>query len=186
MKNIWKIAPLALFVLTLGSQLARADQVPPSAAGTSGLSEKVRHELVMLPFYTVYDDLNFQVNGDVVTLTGEVTRPTLKSDAEAAVKHVAGVSSVDNQIQVLPVSSFDNQIRRQVYATLFSANSPLFRYGLGADPSIHILVENGHVTLKGTVGSQADKTIANVYVQGLFGVFSVTNDLTVNAVGRAA
>src|SRR5262249_23906555 len=156
------------------------DQAPLSPVGRSDLSDKVRHELVMLPFYSVYDALDFQVSGDVVTLTGEVTRPTLKSDAESVVKRLAGVSKVDNRIQVLPVSNFDEQIRRQVYLTLFSTNSPLFRYGLGADPSIHILVENAHVILKGMVGSQADKTIAKVYVQGLFGVFSVTNDLTVS------
>jgi osmotically-inducible protein OsmY len=180
MKRSWKIAPLALFILILGIPSSRADQAPSSAAGPSDLSEKVRHELVMLPFYSVYDDLNYEVNGDTVTLTGAVTRPTLKSDAEAVVKRIPGVNRVDNQIALLPLSDWDNQVRRMVYVTLFNSGSPLFRYGLGADPSIHILVDNGHVTLKGTVASQADKNIANLYVQGLFGVLSVTNDLNVS------
>src|SRR5438477_3770575 len=106
MKHNWKLAPLALFIplfiLVLGIQPSRADQAQPSAAGPSGLSETVRHELVMLPFYGVYDDLNCEVSGDTVTLTGAVTRPTLKSDAEAVVKRIPGVRKVDNQIAVLP------------------------------------------------------------------------------------
>jgi osmotically-inducible protein OsmY len=175
-------APLGLFLMTLlVSPLLsplRADHAP-SAKGQASVEQQVRHELRMLPFYSIFDDLNYTVRGDTVTLTGKVTRPTLKSDAEAVVKRIEGVSKVDNQIEVLPLSSFDNRLRRAVYARLFNINSPLFRYGLGADPSIHIIVENGHVTLKGTVSNQSDKNIAGLYAGGIFGVFSVTNDLTV-------
>ena len=184
MKYSLRIAPRALLALALPLALMvsplRADQSPASAAGPTSLSEQVRHELVMLPFYSVYDDLSYEVSGDTVTLSGAVTRPTLKSDAEAVVKRLEGVSKVDNQIVVLPLSTFDNQVRRAVYLALFSSNSPLFRYALGSDPSIHIIVDSGHVTLKGFVSSQADKTIAEMYVKGMFGVFSVTNQLTVS------
>ena len=178
MKN--RIAALAVFALALMAAPLRASQGTASPAGPGSLDEQVRRELALLPLYSVYDDLNYEVTGDTVTLSGHVTRPTLKSAAEAVVKRVAGINNVLNQIEVLPLSPWDNQVRRAVYLTLFSSNSPLFRYGLGADPSIHILVENGHVTLKGTVSSDSDKQIAGMYVKQLFGVFSVTNDLTVS------
>jgi len=179
-----RVAPLAALAIGLAASLVlsaplRADQTAPSTTGPAGIEAKVRHELVTLPFYSVYDDLNFEVTGDTVTLTGKVMRPTLKSDAEAVVRRIEGVSRVVNQIEVLPLSSWDNQVRRAVYLTLFTPNSPLFRYGLGADPSIHIIVQNGHVTLKGTVSNASDKQIAGMYVGQLFGVFSVTNDLSV-------
>src|ERR1041384_6266660 len=165
MKRNWRMAPVALLAFALGIVPGHAATANVSSATTApSLAESVRHELVMLPFYSVYDDLNYAVNGDTVTLTGKPPRPTLKSDAEAVVKRIEGVSKVDNQIEVLPLSSFDNDVRRRVYSALFSSNSPLFRYGLGADPSIHIIVDNGHVTLKGTVSSDSDKQIANMYV----------------------
>jgi len=171
---------VGLLGAVLLSAPVRADQNAPSTA-SSDLSAKVRHGLVTLPFYSIYDDLNYTVNGDTVTLTGQVIRPTLKSDAAAVVKRIPGVASVTNQIEVLPLSDWDNRVRRAVYLTLFNANSPLFRYSFGADPSIHIIVENGHVTLKGFVSSKSDKQIATMYVQGIFGVFSVTNDLIVGS-----
>ncbi len=183
MKSINRITAAAALAALLMAAPLRADvgQAPtPSRLPQSELEQQVRHALVTQPFYTLYDDLNYQVSGSTVTLTGKVLVPTLKSDAEAAVKRIAGVTQVVNQIDVLPLSSFDNQVRRAVYMTLFSSNSPLFRYGLGADPSIHIVVENGHVTLTGTVASAVDKTTATHFVSGLFGVFSVTNDLTVS------
>ena len=179
MKKSFRIAQFAVLAMTLLAGPLWATQGPVSNAGARGLNEKVRHELVMLPFYGVYDNLTFAVSGDTVMLTGQVSRPTLKSDAESVVKRIEGVSNVINQIEVLPVSPWDNQVRRAVYLTLFSANSPLFRYALGADPSIHIVVENGHVTLTGAVSSKADKNMASLFVSQLFGVFSVTNDLTV-------
>ena len=154
-------------------------QATPKDGGQQGIVKEVRHELVMLPYYSVFDNLAFQVNGGVVTLEGQVTRPMLKSDAENVVKRIEGVDGVVNRIQVLPLSPMDDQIRRAAYRTLFSENSPIFRYGLGAVPAIHIIVDNGRVTLVGVVDSQADKDIAGVRVNGLSNVFSVTNDLTV-------
>jgi BON domain-containing protein len=182
MKRVVNVVLLGLLGAVLAANPGRADQNTPGAP-SSDLNAKVRHKLVTLPFYSIFDDLNYVVEGGTVTLTGEVTRPVLRSDAEAVVKRIPGVASVSNQIEVLPLSDFDNRIRRSVYLTLFHPNSPLFRYSFGADPSIHIIVDNGHVTLKGFVSSKSDKQIAAMYVQQVFGVFSVTNDLNVGKIG---
>jgi hyperosmotically inducible protein len=144
------------------------------------LVKEVRHELLMLPYYSVFDWLQFEVRGDGnVVLRGQVTRPTLKSDAANVVKNIEGVTRVVNQIEVLPLSPNDDRIRRAVYRTLFNINSPLFRYGQGAVPSIHIIVKNGNVTLKGIVNNQSDANLANIRTNGVSGVFSVRNELTV-------
>jgi hyperosmotically inducible protein len=140
------------------------------------LTREVRHQLLLLPYYSVCDNLMFKVDGDKVTLLGQVVRPTLKSDAEAAVKGIEGVASLDNQIEVLPVSPMDDQLRRAVYRTLYSDGS-LSKYGWSALPSIHIIVKNGHVTLEGVVDSESDKNLANLRANGVPNVFSVTNNL---------
>lgn len=142
------------------------------------IAKEVRHELVMLPYYSIFDDLEYQVNGNTVTLLGAVVNPTLKSDAENAVKHVEGVSRVDNQIKVLPPSPMDDQIRRRVARAIYSQDG-LYRYSMGAVPSIHIIVENGHVTLKGVVDNQMDKTQARMAANQVPGVFSVQDQLQV-------
>lgn len=142
------------------------------------LESKVRHELVMLPYYNVFDNLEFQIDGNRVTLLGQVTRPTLKSDAEAVVKRIAGVGSVDNRIEVLPLSSFDDRIRFAELRAIYSQPG-LDRYGLGAIPSIHIIVANGNVTLVGVVNSETDKNLASIRANLVPGVFSVTNHLRV-------
>ena len=142
------------------------------------MNDAVRHALVMLPYYSIFDDLGFQVSGDVVTLAGDVTRPILKSDAEHAVKRIPGVAQVVNNIKVLPLSSFDWQTRRAVYRAIF-ANGPLYRYAMGTNPSIHIIVANGNVTLVGVVSNEADKDLAYIRANGVPGVFSVTNNLRV-------
>ena len=141
------------------------------------LEHKVRHELLMLPRFTIFDNLSFRVDGNVVTLFGEVTQPVKKIDAENAVKHLEGVTRVDNQIEVLPLSPLDNGIRVREYRALFSG--PLYRYALGTQPSIHIIVKNGNVKLVGFVSSQSDRQLANIRANGVPGVFSVTNDLQV-------
>jgi hyperosmotically inducible protein len=142
------------------------------------LPDAVRHQLVMLPYYSVFDDLQFSVDNGVVTLAGDVTRPVLKSDAANVVKNIAGVTSVVNNIKVLPLSPFDNRIRAATYRSVFGY-AGLYRYAMGANPSIHIIVDNGHVTLKGVVSNQGDKNIAYIRANGVPGVFSVTNDLVV-------
>lgn len=173
---------LGTIIFVAGSSAAVARQQAPAARGTAhsdeGIKREVRHELVMLPWYSVFDNLAYSVNGYKVTLTGQVVRPSLKDDAEAAVKRVEGVESVDNQIEVLPPSPNDDQIRRAEFHAIYSQSS-LQRYAEGAVQQIHIVVKNGHVTLEGIVGSQADKDAANLYANGVPGVFSVTNNLQV-------
>src|ERR1043166_9480142 len=144
------------------------------------LTKEVRQQLLLLPYYSVFDNLMFKVEGDKVTLLGQVVRPTLKSDAEAAVKNIEGVSSIDNHIEVLPVSRMDDQLRRAVYRALYG-DSSLSRYGMSALPSIHIIVKNGHVTLEGVVDSEGDKNLANLRAQSVPNVFSVTNNLNVSS-----
>jgi hyperosmotically inducible periplasmic protein len=144
------------------------------------LVREVRHQLVMLPYYSVFDNLSYKVDGDTVTLEGQVVRPTLKSDAEAVVKGLEGVSTVANNIEVLPNSPNDDRIRRAVYRAIYSSTA-LDRYALQAVPSIHIIVKNGNVTLVGVADSEADKNLAGIRANGVTGVFSVKNDLMVPA-----
>jgi hyperosmotically inducible protein len=144
----------------------------------TSVEKAVRHELVMLPYYNIFDDLSFQVNDGNVTLMGEVTRPTLRSDAENVVKRLEGVRSVTNNIEVLPLSPMDNQIRLATYRSIYGFG-PLQRYAMGAVPSIHIIVKNGNVTLTGVVANEGDKNIANIRANGVSGVFSVKNELKV-------
>lgn len=142
------------------------------------LTKEVRHELLLLPYYGVFDWLAFEVNKNgEVTLHGEVTRPTLKSDAESVVKDVEGVTGVNNQIEVLPLSPNDDRLRIALYRAIYSG--PLFRYSVGAQNPIHIIVRNGRVTLKGIVDSEGDKNIANIRARGVSGTFEVTNELIV-------
>jgi hyperosmotically inducible protein len=140
--------------------------------------KEVRHELVMLPYYGVFDNLAFRVDGTKVTLFGQVTRPTLKSDAENVVKRIEGVTSVDNEIEVLPLSPNDDQIRRAAYRQIYSKPA-LQRYQMGAVPPIHIIVKNGNITLVGVVDNQGDKDMAGIAANGVPGAFKVTNDLAV-------
>ena len=147
------------------------------------LYKEVRHQLVMLPWYSVFDNLAYQVEGDKVTLYGQVTRPTLKSDAESAVKSIEGVSSVVNNIEVLPVSPMDDQLRRAVYRAIYG-DAALSRYSIQAVPSIHIIVKNGNVTLEGVVDNETDKNVAGLRANGVPNVFSVKNNLVVAGDGK--
>jgi hyperosmotically inducible protein len=174
-----------LFALPLtATPFARASQPPDSLQQRSEekyrekLAKEVRHQLVLLPYYSVFDNLAFKVEGDKVTLSGQVARPTLKSDAESAVKGIEGVAAVVNNIEVLPVSTMDDQLRRAVYRAIYH-DSALFRYGESAVPSIHIIVKNGNVTLVGVVDNESDKNLANLRANGVPNVFSVKNDLAV-------
>lgn len=141
--------------------------------------KEVRHVLVMLPFYSLFDNLSYKVEGSTVTLMGETVRPTIKSDAERSVKQIEGVEKVVNDIEVLPVSPNDDRIRRAVYRAIYSKPG-LDTYALRAVPTIHIIVKNGNVTLEGAVGNQMDKTRAGVAANTVSGVFSVTNNLRVD------
>ena len=149
-----------------------------SEKGRARIEREVRHQLVMLPYYSVFDNFAYKVEGDSVTLMGQVTRPTLKSDAENAVKSIEGVERVENRIEVLPLSPGDDRIRRAEYRAIFGSPS-LSRYAIQAVPPIHIIVKNGHVTLEGVVANEGDKNVAGIQANGVPGVFSVTNNLRV-------
>jgi hyperosmotically inducible protein len=153
---------------------AQADQ----AAYNARLAKQVRKELVTLPYYGVFDNLAYEVNGETVVLQGQVTRPSTRKDAERRVSKIEGVERVVNNIQVLPLSSFDDSIRRRTYRAVFRSGS-LYRYAMGANPSIHIVVNRGHVTLEGVVSSKMDSQLAYMAANGVPGVFSVTNNLRV-------
>jgi len=142
----------------------------------SRIAREVRHELVTLPGYRVFDYLTYHIDGSKVTLFGQVTRPPVKSDAEKAVQRIEGVSSVDNQIEVLPVSKLDDHIRFGVYHAIYSKPS-LQRYQMGAVPPIHIIVKNHDVTLEGMVNSVGDKDLAGLAANGVPGVSKLTNNL---------
>jgi hyperosmotically inducible protein len=162
----------------LGAALAVTPMILSAKTTDKPLAERVRHEVVMLPWYSLFDDISYQVEGSKVILTGQVVRPTLKKDAENAVKSIAGVSEVENKIEILPPSPFDDRIRLAVLRSVYGSDGLLY-YGLGASPSIHIMVKNGHVTLAGVVSRPADKALAGVAANMVPGVFSVTNDLQV-------
>src|ERR1700685_4058454 len=168
------------FLFTGAAVIARQNSPAQKGArnSTQYIQKEVGHDLSMVPWYTVFDIMKYSVNGDDVTLTGAVTNPTVKTDAENAVKHIEGVEKVDDQIQVLPPSPMDDQIRRAEYRAIYSQGT-LSRYGLGSLQSIHIIVNGGHVTLEGNVDSEADKNAANIYANSVPGVFSVANNLVV-------
>jgi hyperosmotically inducible periplasmic protein len=178
---------LAIFSLVLSFGLlgtvASANtkqQAPPSdtPAYQTWLANQVRHKLVMLPFYSVFDNLEYQIQGNTVTLKGQVVLPVLKGDAAAAVKHIEGVEAVNNQIEVLPTSPNDDRIRRSVFRAIYRQPG-LDMYAFRSVPTIHIIVKNGNVTLEGAVARQADKTQAGMIANTVPFVFSVTNNLQV-------
>ncbi|HKR60411.1 MAG TPA: BON domain-containing protein [Pyrinomonadaceae bacterium] len=144
--------------------------------------KEVRHELATLPYYGVFDWLQFQVQPDnTVVLKGQVVRPTTKSDAEARVKDIDGVSKVVNEIEVLPLSSQDDRLRAALYRTIYGMDSPLFRYATQAVPPIHIIVEHGRATLKGIVATKSDAQLAYTRARGVPGLFDVKNELQIES-----
>jgi hyperosmotically inducible protein len=169
------IFAIALTIIALPA-LAQQRAVPPQAV--ERIQKEVRHELVMLPFLTVFDNLAYKVDGYNVTLLGQVTKPVLKSDAEAAVKKIEGVEKVDNQIEVLPPSPMDDRLRVNLYRAIYGY-PPMQRYAMPVLKPIRIIVKGGHVTLEGVVDSEADKNIAGIRANGVHGIFSVTNNLVV-------
>ena len=159
---------------------AWAGQTQGSRAMES-LKQEVRHELVTLPYYSVFDWLQADIKPDgTVVLEGQVTRPTLKSDAEARIEKVEGANRVVNNIEVLPLSNFDDELRMNVFRAIYSYSSPLFtKYGLHAVGPIHVILKNGHITLKGVVDSEADSQLAYIKAREVPGAFSVKNELQV-------
>jgi hyperosmotically inducible periplasmic protein len=162
-------------VSTLG--LAQ-DRDAVSARSQERITREVRHELLMLPWFGVFDNIAFKVEGSTVTLLGQVVRPSLKSDAENSIKHIEGVEKVDNQIEVLPPSPMDDQLRLALYRAIYGYPA-LEKYALGVQKPIRLIVKNGRVTLEGVVDNDADKNFAGVRANGVPGIFSVTNNLRV-------
>jgi osmotically-inducible protein OsmY len=149
-----------------------------NTAGASTLEEQVRRQLVSLPYYSVFDNFLFHVQEGQVTLSGQVTQPVVKEDAERAVRSLPGVRGVSSQIEVLPLSRMDDEIRRSIYYAVYEYG-PLQRYGSGAQPAIRIVVKNGNVTLTGAVANAIDRTMVFQRAKTVPGVFSVTNNLLI-------
>jgi hyperosmotically inducible protein len=172
----------ALMMLSSSACFAQGKLIRGGNPGSSNyeawLAQEVRHQLLEVPWYSVFDNLAFQVNGSEVTLLGQVVNPTLKADAETAVKNIEGVTKVNNKIEVLPPSPMDDSIRRAEYRAIYAEPS-LYRYSMGAVPAIHIIVKNGHVTLVGVVANEMDKNVAGIRAMSVPNVFSVENDLRV-------
>jgi hyperosmotically inducible protein len=164
--------------LVLGGMAQAEPRTEVSSRAVERIRKEVGHELLMLPFLGVFDNLAYKVNGTDITLVGQVTRLTLKSDAESAVKSIDGVERVENQIEVLPVSAFDNRLRLRLYHAIYGY-SQLQKYALGVNKPIRIVVKNGHATLEGIVDCEVDKNIAGIQANGVPDVFSVKNNLQI-------
>jgi hyperosmotically inducible protein len=178
MKNRVLIFWAALLALGSSSGAQQAQRNQPSARAQERIVREVRHELLMLPYYGVFDNIAYKVDGYNVTLLGQVVRPVSKSDAENAVKNIEGVEKVDNQIEVLPPSQMDDGLRLQLFRAIYGYPA-LEKYALGLQKPIRIIVKNGHVTLEGVVDSEGDKNLAGIRANGVAGTFSVTNNLRV-------
>ena len=154
----------------------------PNFQTNARLVRQVRHELVTLPYYGVFDWLEFEIQPDnTIVLRGQVVRPTTKSDAEANVKDIDGVSRVVNQIEVLPLSPHDDRLRRALYRAIYGSNSPLFRYAVQSIPPIHLIVNRGRATLKGIVANKSDAQLAYIRARGVSGLFEVKNQLVIES-----
>ena len=169
---------LVITLLSLTALGFAQDRGQPSAKSQDRIIREVRHELLMLPYFGVFDNIAFKVNGDTVTLLGQVVRPTLKSDSENVVKHIEGVEKVDNQIEVLPPSPMDDRLRIRLYRAIYGYPA-LEKYALGVQKPIRIIVKNGNVTLEGVVDNDGDKNFAGIRANSVPGIFAVTNNLQV-------
>jgi hyperosmotically inducible periplasmic protein len=184
MRSITAIPLLSLWVAV--SSLLSAQQTPPPSKhvatetkpAESTLAREVRHQLLVLPYYSVFDHITFTLEGDKVTLTGQVLRPTLKRDAEGSVKSIEGMGTVVNHIEVLPVLPTDDELRRAIYHAIFE-DAVLQKYAVQALPSIHIIVKNGNAALEGSVDSEADKNLAGAKARGVTNVRDMKDNLVV-------
>jgi len=180
MNNFWnKLTRAAALAVPLS--LLATNVFPDTKSGPDRLAKEVRHELLTLPYYRVFDNLTYSVNDKSVDLRGEVIRPTLKSEAENVVKRIEGVTQVNNGIEVLPLSGFDDRIRLASFRAIYGDAILSTRYGHRAQPPIHIIVKNGHVTLERIVATDFDRNLANLRANGVHGVFSVTDNLRVDS-----
>src|SRR5262245_39108456 len=188
MRTLTTIATVITLLCAAGQAAALPQNSPqlrttkPDAGRTAELiADEVRHQLVMMPYYGLFDWLEAEARPDgTVVLRGQITRPTTKSDAEARVRKLESVTNVVNEIEVLPPSPSDDRIRIAMYRAIFNYNGPLFRYATLAVPPIHIIVKNGRVTLKGFVSTEMDKQLAYTSARNVSGVFEVANELMVD------
>ena len=179
-----RVLASSLTVMLAASLTSWSAQSTATQHSQERISHEVRNELITLPQFSIFDNLAFKVDGETVTLTGQVRNPILKDSAEKVVKDIEGVKEVNNKIEVLPPSPNDDRIRRDVARAIFN-DDRLFRYSMGAVPPIHIIVNRAHVTLEGVVANQADKDAAGLRANGVPGVFSVQNNLRVENAAAA-
>ncbi len=165
-----------MFATLCAAQDAQRGQ--PTAKSEERITREVRHELLMLPYFGVFDNIAYKVEGDTVTLMGQVVRPVLKSDAENSIKHIEGVEKVNNQIEVLPPSPMDDRLRVRLFRAIYQYPA-LQKYELGVQKPIRIIVKSGRVSLEGVVDSDADKNLVGLRANGVSGTFSVANNLQV-------
>ena len=177
MKKLMLMSLLCLMAFAPATTAAVNSVVGGNMPG-SRIEREVRHELLMLPYYTVFDNLAFRLDGGTVTLVGEVTRPVLKDDAERVVTKIEGVENVKNEIRVLPLSPFDDRIRFAAFRAIYGTPA-LNRYAHQSMPPIHIIVDNGRITLEGVVANEFDRNLAYMKALGVHGAFSVTNNLKI-------
>jgi hyperosmotically inducible periplasmic protein len=187
MKHFAFLLPLALFSASLGAHQACGQTSDKKTAASEeapnvSLSREIHHQILVLPFYSVFDSIKFSLDGHKVTLTGQVLRRNLKEHAEAAIKSIEGVDAVVNQIEVLPPSPSDDDLRDAVYRALYE-DSTLARYAIQNIPPVHIIVKNGMVTLEGSIDSVSDKTLAATRAGSVTNVSAVKNNLVVRPPG---
>ena len=179
MKYLRNLLVLAIAILGFTFSDAQAQSFSGSGKGSAQTIERqVYKQIIKLPYYGVFDNIAFRVDGDTVTLMGKVVRPTTRKSAERVVEKIAGVGNVVNNIEVLPLSNFDDSIRLRTLRTLSNGGS-IYRYFLGASPSVRIIVDRGNVTLEGYVANRGDYNLMNILANGVPGVFSVKNNLVV-------
>ena len=185
MRYLSLLAAIAFLSVSAGLAEQKAPHNDVFTAGPENeaqLARQIRHNLLMLPYYSIFDDLSFQLDGGVVTLQGACPPEPpwdISADAERAVKKIQGVTKVVNEIKVLPLSPMDWQVRRAVARAIYGDPEIGMRYGYQALPSIHIIVDNGHVTLEGVVDNQFDDTLIRTRANQVPNVFSVTDNLIV-------
>jgi osmotically-inducible protein OsmY len=178
-RYLFAVISIVTVVLGMFALPAQAQQRQVPAQAVERIQKEIRHELVMLPYLTVFDNLGYKVDGYNVTLVGQVTKPALKSDAEGAVKRIEGVEKIDNQIEVLPLSPMDDRLRQSLYRSIYGY-PPLQRYGMPVVKPIRLIVKNGHVTLEGVVDSVADRNLVILRANTTPGIFSVKSNLVVS------
>lgn len=179
-KRVFGIA--IMLAIAASTAVSGANTQQDGSVRNYGFTESIRKKLATLPYYGVFDNLAFELNGNTVVLSGHVIRPITRKEAERRIAKMEGVDHVINKIQVLPPSSFDDSIRRRVYNAVFRTGG-LHRYAMGANPSIHIVVNRGRVTLEGVVSNKMDSQLAYMAANAVSGVFSVTNNLRVEREG---